>query len=68
MIKSSKLFPQFGGWQEGYGGFTYAIGAKDNLVKYVMNQENHHRKETFREEYIRLLMEHEIEFDEKYLL
>ncbi len=68
MIKSEKLLPHFGGWQEGYGAFTYAIGAKENLIRYAMNQEEHHRKITFREEYIALLKEHEIEFDEKYLL
>ena len=67
MIKSEKLFPHFGGWQEGYGAFTYAIGAKENLIRYAMNQEEHHRKVTFREEYIALLKEHNIEFDEKYL-
>ena len=41
---------------------------KDKLIEYVKNQEEHHRKVTFREEYIALLNEHGIEFDEKYLL
>jgi putative transposase len=67
MIKGDKLFPHFGGWQEGYGAFTYAIEAKENLIRYTMNQEEHHRKVTFREEYIALLKEHQVEFDEKYL-
>jgi hypothetical protein len=67
LIKEEKIFPQFTGWQEGYGGFTYSISAKDNLIEYVKNQKEHHKKVSFREEYISLLKEHGIEFDEKYL-
>ena len=67
-IKEQNLFPKFNGWQEGYGAFTYSIGAKDNLINYVKNQEEHHREITFLEEYKVLLKEHKIEFDEKYLL
>jgi len=66
-IKSQNIFPNFNGWQDGYGGFTYSISAKDNLVEYVKNQKDHHKKISFREEYINLLNEHGIEFDEKYL-
>jgi len=66
-IKEKNLFPEFKGWQDGYGAFTYAIDAKDNLINYIKNQEEHHRKTTFREEYIQLLKEHNIEFDEKFL-
>ncbi|UBM61068.1 IS200/IS605 family transposase [Candidatus Sulfidibacterium hydrothermale] len=67
-IKTEHLFPKFNGWQNGYGAFTYAITAKDNLINYVKNQKEHHHKATFKEEYVRLLKEHQIEFDEKYLL
>jgi putative transposase len=66
-IKENDLFPDFPGWQEGYGAFTYSIEAKENLIHYIKNQEEHHTKTTFREEYIALLKEHNIEFDEKYL-
>lgn len=66
-IKEKNLFPNFGGWQDGYGGFTYSIKAKDTLIEYVKNQEEHHKKISFREEFITLLREHEVEFDEKYL-
>lgn len=66
-IKSEKLFPEFYGWQDGYGAFTYHISAKDNLIEYVKNQKEHHRKFDFRSEYIELLKEHGIEFEEKYL-
>ncbi len=62
------LFPGFDGWQDGYGAFTYSIDAKNRLIEYVKNQEEHHRVKTFREEYIQLLIEHGIEYDEKYLL
>ena len=67
-IKSENIFPNFNGWQNGYGAFTYSIKAKDNLIEYVKNQKQHHRKLNFRNEYINLLNEHGIEFDEKYLL
>lgn len=67
-IKENNLFKDFINWQEGYGAFTYSIKEKDRLIEYVKNQEEHHRKKSFREEYVKLLGEHGIEFDEKYLL
>jgi len=67
-IKKQNLFLNFKGWQDGYGAFTYSIKEKERLIKYVQNQEEHHRHKTFKEEYIELLNEHGIEFDEKYLL
>ena len=67
-IKSENIFPDFQGWQNGYGAFTYHISAKENLIEYVKNQKEHHKKETLREEYKRLLKENGIEFDERYLL
>ena len=67
-IKEQNLFENFTSWQEGYGAFTYSIKEKDRLIEYVKNQKAHHRNKTFKEEYIELLNEHEIEFDEKYLL
>ena len=67
-IKEKALFKHFVGWQEGYGAFTYSFRDKGKLIEYVKNQEEYHKKTTFREEYIALLNEHGIEFDEKYLL
>ena len=67
-IKTNKIFPNFNGWQDGYGAFTYSVSEKNRLIEYVKNQEAHHQKKTFKEEYIELLNEHGIEFDEKYLL
>ena len=66
-IKKDKDFPLFGGWQDGYGAFTYSIDAKDKLTEYVKNQEAHHKIESFIEEYKRILAEFKIEFDEKHL-
>lgn len=66
-IKENKIFPNFPGWQNGYGAFTYSLKEKERLINYVKNQEEHHKKITFREEYISLLKEFEINFYEKYL-
>ncbi|MBE0668819.1 MAG: IS200/IS605 family transposase [Bacteroidales bacterium] len=67
-IRKEKLFRDFEGWQDGYGAFTYDISARDNLIKYVRNQEMHHRKVSAREELMVLLEEQGVGFDEKYML
>jgi REP element-mobilizing transposase RayT len=67
-IKREEIFPDFKGWQDGYGAFSESIKAKDRLIKYIKNQEEHHIETTFLDEYKALLQEYEIEFDEKYLL
>lgn len=67
MIKRSRIFPSFGGWQNGYGAFTFAYRDLDNLVSYVMNQEEHHRTSSSREEFIDILRDYRVNFDEKYL-
>lgn len=66
-IKKNRLFPKFNGWQTGYAAFTYSVDAKYNLIRYVQNQEAHHRLTTSLEELIKLLSEHEIAYDKKYL-
>jgi putative transposase len=66
-IKEKNLFKNFIGWQVGYSAFTYSIKEKNNLIAYVKNQEEHHKKISYKDEYIKLLNEHEVEFDEKYL-
>ena len=43
------------GWQEGYGAFSYSHSQIDNVYNYILNQEKHHKKTTFREEYTELL-------------
>ena len=54
-IKEQFLFPDFVSWQEGYGAFTYSIKEKDRLINYVKNQEEHHKKASYKEEFITLL-------------
>lgn len=66
-IKNTGLFPDFCGWQDGYSAFTYAFSAKDDLIEYVKNQEEHHKTKSYKEELMELLKEHGVAFDEKYL-
>lgn len=66
-IKSKQLFPKFGGWQRGYGAFTYKIEARHQLIEYVKNQESHHVDITYKEELRGLLLEHGVAFEERYL-
>lgn len=67
-MKESGKFPSFTSWQEGYGAFTYSNQDKDEVIKYIKNQKEHHRSETFYDEYKRILTENEISFEDKYLL
>lgn len=67
-IKEQNLFPLFDGWQVGYSAFTYSQEAKINLINYVKNQEIHHRRQSFLDEYICLLKEQGIEYNENYTL
>ena len=66
-MKKSGLFPSFMGWQEGYGSFTCSENERDRIIGYIKGQKLHHSTETFEEEYRRLLQEHHINFEEKYL-
>jgi len=54
-------------WQRSFAAFSYSRSHRDAVIKYIMNQEEHHRKKTFREEYFEPLKKFEIEFDEKYV-
>jgi REP element-mobilizing transposase RayT len=54
-------------WQEGYGAFSYSHSQLDSVYQYILNQEEHHRKKTFKEEYLGFLQKFEIDHDEKYL-
>ncbi|MBK9636413.1 MAG: IS200/IS605 family transposase [Bacteroidetes bacterium] len=54
-------------WQEGYGAFSCGHTSIKNVYDYIAGQEEHHRNKTFQEEYLNLLKEHNIDFDEKYL-
>ena len=67
-MKKFGMFPHFKGWQNCYGAFTYSIEQRDIIIDYVKNQKEHHKHETFYDEFKRLLAEAGIEFDEKYFL
>lgn len=54
-------------WQEGYGAFSYSHSQLNSVYEYILNQEDHHRTKSFREEYLDFLHKFEIEFNEKYL-
>ncbi|HLW06876.1 MAG TPA: IS200/IS605 family transposase [Marinilabiliaceae bacterium] len=54
-------------WQEGFGAFTYAKSQIDTVAKYILNQSEHHKKISFRNEYISILKKYEIDYDEKFL-
>jgi putative transposase len=54
-------------WQAGYGAFSHSKSQRGDVIKYIMNQEEHHKRKTFREEYLKMLHDFDVEFDEKYL-
>ena len=66
-IKNNKWAGENFSWQGGFGAFSYSKSQLDQVVKYILNQPEHHKKKTFRQEYIDFLNKFEIEYDEKYL-
>jgi len=54
-------------WQEGFGAFSYSKSQIDTVINYILNQEEHHKKKTFKEEYLYFLKKYKIEYNEKYL-
>lgn len=54
-------------WQEGYGAFSYSKSQIINIIQYIKNQENHHKAKSFREEYLEILKEFEIDYNENYI-
>jgi REP element-mobilizing transposase RayT len=65
-LKKSGLFPNFNSWSEGYGALTYAWRDKNMIIEYIKNQQDHHKKYSFNEEYRKLLEENGIQIDERY--
>jgi putative transposase len=66
-IKENKFTKFKFNWQEGFGAFSYSCSQIDNVVKYILNQKEHHRKKTFKEEYIEFLQKFNVEYEEQYL-
>jgi REP element-mobilizing transposase RayT len=64
-----KNFPEHKsfGWQIGYGAFSVSHSNVVDVEKYIANQEEHHRKVSFQEEFVAFLKKHEIEYDERFL-
>lgn len=55
-------------WQAGYGAFSFSHSHIDPVVKYIQKQEQHHKKKTFKEEYVEMLVKYNVPYDEKYIL
>lgn len=54
-------------WQEGFGAFSYSHSQLDNVIRYIQNQEEHHKTSNFKDEYLKFLKKYEVDFDKKHL-
>jgi putative transposase len=54
-------------WQKGYSAFTVSYSQIEHVARYIQNQREHHRRQTFQEEYVAFLQRHDIEYDPRYL-
>jgi len=66
-INSNSLTQRKFQWQEGYGAFSNSRSQIDEVVKYIVNQKEHHIQQTFREEYLKILRINDVDYDEKYI-
>ncbi len=66
-IREEKLSKLKFNWQEGYGAFSYSHSQLDDVIGYIVNQKEHHKTKSFKEEYINLLRKFNVEYDENYL-
>lgn len=66
-INANKLSPSQFAWQIGYAAFSYSRSQVPSVATYIERQDEHHRKKSFREEYLEMLLRAEVEFEEKYL-
>ncbi|CAN5209605.1 IS200/IS605 family transposase [soil metagenome] len=66
-INDNKLVRGRFEWQEGYGAFSYSESQIDDVIKYINNQEEHHKHVTFRDEYLNFLEKFKVEYDERYI-
>lgn len=66
-IKKKHFSPFKFDWQIGYGAFTYSHSQIDGVIRYIMNQEKHHLKKSFKEEYLEILSKNEVAFKDEYV-
>ena len=66
-INENKWMPGRFSWQTGFGAFSYSHSQLDGVIRYIANQEQHHARTSFREEYLEFLRRFKIEHDEKYI-
>jgi REP element-mobilizing transposase RayT len=66
-INEKGLLRQKFSWQEGYGAFSYGHSQIEKVYRYILNQESHHKRKSFKEEYLLLLKKFNIPFEEKYI-
>ena len=66
-LNEKKLVPGRFSWQEGFGAFSIGKSQVPGIVKYIEEQQEHHKKVSFREEYLEFLKENDIEFDKRYI-
>ena len=67
LIKGKRLSKYKFEWQKGYGAFTHSHSQIDSVAKYILSQEEHHKKKPFKEEYFEMLEKNNVEFKEEYL-
>ncbi len=66
-INEKKFMPGKFYWQAGYAAFSYSRSQRDEVIQYIINQEQHHKKATFQEEYLNFLEKFKVEYDGRYL-
>ncbi|MCG3166275.1 MAG: hypothetical protein POELPBGB_02053 [Bacteroidia bacterium] len=66
-IKEKKFTKYKFSWQEGFGAFSYSHSQLTDVIQYIMNQKEHHKKKTFKEEYLDFLNKFDVEYNEQYL-
>ena len=66
-INDNKLVAGKFHWQEGYGAFSYSRSQRNNVINYIMKQEEHHKKQSFHEEYLEMLEKFEVRYEDRYL-
>ena len=66
-IKEKKFSKFKFGWQRGYGGFSHSQSQREVVINYVLHQDEHHKKRSFKMEYLEILNKNEIEFKDEYL-